>query len=118
MDDDTVFPAVGHKYEVKFTADDGIEGFAVQLQFHSPTSLTYAGVRPNGTLGASETVQIRVEPVRDLLFLVTWQEQDGTTVVHLEDYKNLAITTHVTSQPAGGADPDFSIFHGSMTRLS
>ena len=38
-----LFPAVGHKYLVDFTADDGSGQFKVQLDFHSATSLTPAG---------------------------------------------------------------------------
>src|SRR6478752_270084 len=116
MAEDDTFPAVGHKYQVKFVAAGG--GFTVQLVFHSLTSLTYTQVRPNGTLGDSETVDINVEPIRDQLFLVTWQEGDGTTVVHLEDYKNLAIATHITSPTGDPAAPRFSIFHGSVTQLA
>ena len=70
------FPAVGHKYLVAFTADDGSGGFRVQLDFHSESSMTYTAVRPDGSLsGNSETVNITVEPIRDLLFLVTWKEE-------------------------------------------
>jgi hypothetical protein len=71
-------------------------------------------VKPDGTLGEnSETVDITVEPIRDLLFLVTWKEKLGTTVVHLEDYKNHTIITGVP-----GPDPTFSKFHGTMTQIS
>ena len=101
------FPAVGHRYLVNFQA------FRVELYFASETSLTYTGVRADGSHGDSETVAITVEPIRDGLFLVTWQEFDKTTVVHLEDYKNLAIITNIT-----GPDLRFSKFHGTMTQIS
>ena len=107
------FPAVGHKYLVSFTADDGSGGFKVQLHFHSETSLTYTGVGSDGSLGNSATVDITVEPIRDLLFLVTWKEQSGMTVVHLEDYKENTIITCIT---APGPNPRFSKFHGTMTQ--
>src|SRR5262245_58220303 len=101
------FPAVGHRYLVDFKA------FRVELYFASARSLTYTGVRPDGSHGEPETVAINVEPVRDRLFLVTWQESDKATVVHLEDYKDNTIVTHIT-----GPDLSFQIFHGSMTQLS
>jgi MoaF-like len=110
------FPAPGHKYLVDFRADDGSGRFKVQLDFHSEVSLTYTGVKPDGTLGAnSETVDITVEPIRDLLFLVTWKEKLGTTVVHLEDYRNNTIITSITDP---GPDPSFAKFHGTMTQIS
>jgi len=113
------FPAVGHKYMVSFKADDGAGQFRVQLEFHSLTSLTYTGVRPDGTLGAnSETVHIAVEGIRDSLFLVTWKEESGTTVVHLEDYKNNTIITNITSPSETPNSPDFSKFHGTMQQVA
>lgn len=101
------FPAVGHRYLVDFQA------FRVELYFASQTSLTYTGIAKDGSRGESETVTIAVEPIRDHLFLVTWQESDKTTVVHLEDYKLHTIITNIT-------DPDgtFSKFHGTMKLIS
>ena len=101
------FPAVGHRYLVDFQA------FRVELCFASETSLTYTGVRPDGSHGGSETVAITVTPVRDGLFLVTWQESDKTTVVHLEDYNLNRITTNITD-----ANLVFSMHEGTMTQLS
>jgi hypothetical protein len=101
------FPAVGHRYLVNFKA------FRVQLYFQSETSLTYTGVAPDGSLGGSETVTIKVEPIRDHLFLVTWQESDKTTVVHLEDYKDKTIITNITNP-----DLTFDQYHGTFTQIS
>jgi hypothetical protein len=101
------FPAVGHRYFVDFQV------FRVELEFHSETSLTYSGIRADGSHGASETVTIAVQALRDHLFLVTWQEADKTTVVHLEDYKENRITTHIT-----GPDLKFDIFRGTMNQIA
>ncbi|MEA2906307.1 MAG: hypothetical protein QOI12_3694 [Alphaproteobacteria bacterium] len=101
------FPGVGHRYLVDFGT------WKTQLEFHSETSLTYTGVKKDGSLGASETVTIAIAPVRDLLFLVTWRESDKTTVVHLEDYRDLKIITHIT-----GPDGSFDIFRGTMSQIA
>jgi hypothetical protein len=101
------FPAVGHRYLVDFHA------FRVELFFASESSLTYTGIKPDGSHGGSETVSISVEPLRDQLFLVTWREADKTTVVHVEDYKNNTIITNITNP-----DQSFSKFHGTMTLIS
>jgi len=101
------FPGIGHRYLVDFKA------FRVQLYFASDTSLTYTGVKPDGSLGGSETVKIAVESIRDDLFLVTWQESDKTTVVHIEDYKQNTIVTNITNP-----DNTFEQFHGTMTLIS
>ena len=113
------FPAVGHKYLVDFATDDGTRRFKVQLDFHSETSLTYTGVRQDGSLSSkSETVVIAVQPVRDMLFLVTWKEESGTTVVHLEDYRDNRITTNITSPGNDPNNPSFMKLSGPMTKIS
>ena len=114
------FPAVGHKYLVDFRSASGAR-FRVQLDFASETSLTYIGIDANGNPipNSSETVVITVEPIRDQLFLVTWQENDGTTVVHLEDYKMNTIITNITEPSTDpGGRPMFSKFQGTMTQIS
>ncbi len=98
------FPGLGRRFLVDFVQ------FRVQLFFSSLTSMTYTGVKQNGTLGSSETVAITIQPVRDGLFLVFWQETDQTTVVHLEDYKDSKITTLIT-----GPDLQFQQFHGTFS---
>ena len=76
----------------------------MELYFASDTSLTYTGEKADGSHGGSETVAITITPVRDGLFLVTWQEADKTTVVHLEDYKLNRITTNITDADRVCAD--------------
>jgi len=100
----TPFPAVGHIYRVDFGA------FVVELYFESDTKLTYTGIRKDGTRGASETVTISVTFLREDLFMVTWQEADKTTVVHVEDYENNVIYTNITNP-----DNTFEKFKGSVT---
>jgi hypothetical protein len=101
-----VFPAIGHKYLVDFVA------FRVQLYFTSDTSLTYYNVNAAGAIVGSETVTIKVEPISDGIFLVTWQESDKTTVVHVEDYNSKTIVTNITNP-----DLTFDQFHGTFDQL-
>ncbi len=48
--------------------------------------------------GTAETVQIAVTPIRPGIFLISWQEKDKTTVVHVEDYKNGIVHTNITGR--------------------
>jgi hypothetical protein len=106
------FPGVGHRYRVDFKA------FRVELHFISETSMTYAGIGDDGNPGQPVPVTITIRPIRDQLFLVTWQESDYTTVVHLEDYKENTIVTHITSPPdANNPNPQFDIFKGTMAQV-
>jgi hypothetical protein len=97
------FPGLGHRYLVEFVA------FRVQLFFGSLTSLTYSPIGPDGTLGTPVTVTINVEEIGDRLFLVTWQEPDKTTVVHIEDYAKNTIITNITNP-----DDSFEQHHGTF----
>ena len=100
------FP-VGHRYRVDFHA------FKVELFFESETSLTFFGVDANGNVSANgTTVAIKVIPIRDMLFLVTWQEADKTTVVHVEDYARGTIITNITNPDLG-----FQQFHGTFKEV-
>jgi hypothetical protein len=101
------FPAIGHRYLVDFKA------FRVELYFPSDVTLTYTNLNAAGEPVGSETVSIKVEAIRDHLFLVTWQESDKTTVVHLEDYKEQTIITNITD-----TDFTFSEYHGTMKQIS
>jgi hypothetical protein len=101
------FPGVGHRYFVDFVA------FQVELDFTSETSLTYYNLDKNGNKVGSETVTIKVEPITGGIFLVTWQESDKTTVVHIEDYNRQTIVTNITEP-----DLTFDQFHGTFRQLS
>jgi hypothetical protein len=101
------FPASGHSYLVDF------KQFKVKLSFASSSdSLTYVVQNPDGSAGQTETVAIRVEAIGPQIFLVTWQESDKTTVVHVEDYANNTIITNITNP-----DLSFEQHHGSFSRI-
>jgi hypothetical protein len=100
------FPAVGHQYLVDFTE------FKVKLSFTSATSLTYTTLNPDGSPGQVETVVIAVESIAPSLFLVTWQEADKTTVVHIEDYGHNTIITNITNP-----DHSFEQHHGTFQQI-
>lgn len=101
------FPAAGHVYIVDFGA------FVVELNFESDTKLTYTGIRPDGSRGQSETVWITATYIRDNVFMVTWQEGDKTTVVHVEDYENNVIYTNITNP-----NNTFQKFKGTVRQIS
>jgi len=73
--------------------------------------LTYAVVNTDGSTGQTETVVIKTENIAPHIYLVTWIENDNTTVVHIEDYGRSTIITKITT-PA----PNFRFdqFHGTF----
>jgi hypothetical protein len=60
----------------------------------------------------SETVTYTAVEVRPQVYLVSWQERDKMTVVHLEDFEKGMIRTHITS-PTG----DFYQLGGTLTLI-
>lgn len=100
------FPGFGHKFLVDFVA------FRVELSFTMPSSLTYSVINPDGTKAGSETVQIGIENISSNIFLVTWQEHDKTTVVHVEDFAKNTIVTNIINP-----DLTFEQHHGTFDEI-
>ena len=63
--------------------------------------------------GREELLTVTITPIRDALFVVSWQEADSSTVVHVEDFENQTFVSCVTT-----ADAKFLEFHGSMLRVA
>jgi hypothetical protein len=70
--------------------------FRTELHFHTTSSLTWHLLKSDGTSSRSEKVEIRVKPVADKVFLVTWQEVNKTTVVQVQDFERRVILTNIT----------------------
>jgi Rieske Fe-S protein len=104
---DMAFPGTGNKYLVDFGA------FVVELFFENEDTLTYTDIRRDGGRGSPETVKIETTFLRDFLFLVTWQEADKTTVVHIEDYDQYVIYTNITNP-----DQSFLKYRGMFKKIS
>lgn len=99
--DEDQFPAIGHVYEVNF----GV--FRADLHFESETRMTYT--RPDG---GSATVKTTVTKIRPGVYMVYWQEEDKTTVVHVEDYENGIAYTNITQN-----DMTFDNLQGTLKKL-
>lgn len=71
--------------------------FAFQLDFHSQTSMSFRAVQPDGSLGEATTVTMMRTELRPDLWLLSWGEPSlGATVVHVQDYKNGIVWTHIS----------------------
>ncbi len=87
------FPGIGHMYEANFGS------WVFHLHFLSETVMTLTNAE-GPFKGTSETVQMAVTPIRPGVFMISWQEADKTTVVHIEDFANGIAHTNVT-EPNG-----------------
>ena len=84
------FPGIGRRYVARFP------DFQFELCFHSSSSLTWTRLHEGGGRGPSETEAIAIQPVVDLVFVLSWQEANRTTVVSIQDYGKGLVHTHVT----------------------
>ena len=86
-----IHPMIGKRYYVEFPA------MSFYLNFLSDTSLEFiVGKSPDLPKGSAHTVDIVIEHLRDQLYLVSWQEKSGNTVVHLEDFREHQIHAFLT----------------------
>lgn len=84
------FPAVGHLFEVDYGGD-----LLVRFKFHSISSMTIYGMKGKYK-DFVETVGIEVTSIRPDVFMVAWQEENKTTVVHIEDFGEDIIYANIT----------------------
>lgn len=85
------YPMVGKKYIVRFPT------MSFVLHFISETKLEFIVEKsPDLPPGSSHIVDITIQPLRDEIFLVSWQEASGNTVVHIEDFKNHEVHAFLT----------------------
>lgn len=84
------FTAAGHVYDVDFGGD-----LRFRLNFKSETEATYTSLTDPED---SENVSLSVTKLRPNLFMVSWTEKAGDTVVHIEDFENLVIYTNITTR--------------------
>jgi hypothetical protein len=85
------YPMIGKRYHVKFPT------MSFFLHFISETALEFiVEDSPDLPKGSAHTVSIKIEALRDELYLVSWQEKSGNTVVHLEDFKEHHVHAFLT----------------------
>lgn len=82
------------RFPVGLEMDISYPDFQVSLTLVSETRLTFE--IKDGPFARSETVAIEVIPLGNGLIAVSWQEGDGATVVHVQDYDRRVIHSFAT----------------------
>lgn len=103
----TAFPAIGHVYK----ADYGDPVFRVSFATDGKT-LRWAPFSAEDFEAAATTETYRATYIRPGVFMVTWQEADGITVTHVEDFENDTVHAAITLP-----DRKFLTLTGRWTRL-
>jgi hypothetical protein len=97
----------GKEYQLDFGMARAI------LNIESETRLTFTITEKGGEkVNIVETVVIQLTELRPQLYMVSWQEQSGTTVSQVHDYENGIIYSNWTS-PGG----EFSHAKGTITLI-
>lgn len=102
----TPYPAVGQCFDVRF------EDLRFEMVFDANgIDMTFTRIGRRGGRWPPQTVRYAAEPVAENVFLVHWQEDNGTTVVHVENFTNGVVHTNITL-------PDHTFHHlrGTMMR--
>lgn len=86
------FPAIGRRY----LADYGQVVFLVDFATDGKT-LRWAEAAAPDFDAAAHTETYSATQVRPGVFWVTWQEADGTTVSHVEDFENDVVHASITT---------------------
>lgn len=96
------FPFVGRTYLFEY------DGFVARDTFISDNEVTYevlsgpaAGIKGNATFTTRQ--------VSSTQYLITWQEDDGGTVVHLDDFEKGLSFSHYTN-----AQHEFFVMDGRI----
>lgn len=85
------YPMIGRRYYVEFPT------MSFYLHFVSDQALEFVVEKsPDLPKGSAHTVDITVELLRDELYMVSWQEKSGNTVVHIEDFKEHRVHAFLT----------------------
>jgi hypothetical protein len=83
-------PGVGRRYLASFPE------VRFELQFESPSSLSWIRLHDDGSRGPFETEVIATTRICERIVLVSWQEANRTTVVCLQDFGKGLVHTHIT----------------------
>jgi predicted SnoaL-like aldol condensation-catalyzing enzyme len=99
------------RFPVGLAMDVAFPNFQVSLTLLSVAQLKFE--IKEGPFARTETVDIRVVPLGNGMFAVSWQEKDGATVMNVQDYDRGLIHSYATL-PGG----QFLQMTGTMTVVS
>ena len=91
------FPAQNRRVAIDFGEDGPFGPFAAELTFSAADGTVAFLVTKGSLLGKAETCAYSASKVADDIWLVTWREADGLTVVQVQDFAQGKVTSAVTT---------------------
>jgi hypothetical protein len=106
------FPAQNRRAVIDFGDDGPFGPFAAELTFSEADGTVSFLVTRGSLLDKAETCDYSATKVADDIWLVTWREADGLTVVQVQDFAQGKVTSAVTT-------PDHQLLQldGSLTLI-
>jgi len=87
-------PSTALRYPVGLVFDATFDAFAVRLSTLPNSELNFRIAE--GPYAHTETVKVVATMIRPGIFLVSWVEASGATVVHVEDFAKSVLYSHAT----------------------
>lgn len=87
-------PALANKYPIGMVFDVTFQEFSARLTTLPNSKMQFQ--IDNGIYAKTEVVKIAADCIRTGIFLVSWTESSGATVVHVEDFVENKIYSHAT----------------------
>lgn len=87
-------PALSNQYPVGMVFDVSFKEFSARLTTLPNSKLQFH--IDNGVYAKTEVVKMAADCIRTGVFLVSWTESNGATVVHVEDFVENKIYSHAT----------------------
>jgi len=98
---------VGSKFRVTFGITQAI------LHIQSETLINFTITQKDGeVVDTTEAVTVKMTELRPLLYMVTWQESNGTTVTQVHDYEKGTIYSNWTT-----ATGEFKNLQGMLEQI-
>jgi hypothetical protein len=91
------FPAEDRRVVIDFGNDGPFGPFAAELTFSGVDGTVAFLVTRGALLDKAETCGYSATKVADDIWLVTWREADGLTVVQVQDFAQGTVTSAVTT---------------------
>lgn len=98
-------PFIGKRFEYRYG------GFAALEHFVSATEMTFT-VTAGGSAGRTERVRYQAQKVAPDAYLISWQEADGGTVVHIDNFCQQSSHSLYTT-----AQQKFHVSQGTVVRV-
>lgn len=92
-----MFPAADRRVVVDFGDDGPFGPFAAELTFSAADGTVAFLVTRGSLLNKAATCEYSASKVADDIWLVTWREADGLTVVQVQDFAQGKVTSAVTT---------------------